>query len=127
MRHLAIALTCALGVACQRSVEVRGLYLAGPHAAVLAPCGNPRVVWSTPDSALRARYEQLARGGSEAFFVRVRGFSADSAGSIYGQLGGAKPRFLVQQILEVRPWRAGDCSEPAAPIFESVARLYLTQ
>jgi len=47
-------------------------------------------------------------------FVRVRGFSADSAASIYGRLGGAKPGFVVERVLEVRPRMPHDCSGPVA-------------
>jgi len=126
MRHLPIGFACVLALACQRSVDVRGFYVAGQGTAVLAPCGDSSVVWSAPDSSLRARYEQAAARPSELLFVRVRGFSADSAGSIYGRLGGAKARFVVREVIEIRSRKAGDCLGPVP--FETLARrLHLTR
>ncbi len=112
MRRLTLAFACALALSCHRSVEVKGLYFAAGDAAVLAPCGDSSVVWSAPDSVLRARYRQLATTRNDPVLVRVRGFSADSAASIYGRLGGATPRFVVEQVLEVRLRTAQDCSGP---------------
>ena len=128
MRHLALGVVCAVAGACQRSVDVTGLYVAGVQTAILAPCGDPSVVWSTSDSGLRMRYEQVATKPSEPLFVHVRGFRSDSGGSIYGRLGGAKSRFVVRRVLEIRQRRPNDCVGSVAPLFESVSRtLHLTE
>ena len=114
MRNLALVLASVLTLACHKSADVKGFYLAGTATAVLAPCGDSSVVLSAPDSTLRARYDRVASRPYEPMFVRVRGFSADSAASIYGRLGGAKPGFVVERVLEVRPRMPHDCSGPVA-------------
>ena len=124
----ALGFVCAVSVACQRPVDVTGLYVAGVQTAILAPCGDPRVVWSTSDSELRVRYEQAGTGPAQPLFVHVRGFTSDSAGSIYGRLGGAKHRFVVRRVLEIGQRRPNDCVGSVAPLFESVSRtLHLTE
>jgi hypothetical protein len=83
---------------------VSGLYVAYAGTGALMRCDNPDTILIVRDSALAAAYQVEATHPYERVFVRLRGVRADS-GSIYG---GAH-HFLVRQVLEVRPRRAGEC------------------
>lgn len=104
MRPHAILLACTILVACHRPTEVRGMYINGDSSGTLFPCDDPKVAIIVVDST-------LAKAGSKPVLVRLRGVRGHS-GSIYG---GAY-LFQVQQILEVRPRGAGECSRVAEPI-----------
>jgi hypothetical protein len=111
MRVFSIVAIAGLVVGCQRSVEVRGLYVTDHHGTFLA-CDHPQIrktVVVVHDSALAARYRRTATRPQQWLFVRLRGLASDS-GSIYG----SQRYLLVQQILEIRAPRESECASGAA-------------
>ena len=102
-----VAIACVL-VACHRSVEVSGLYVANARGGFLFLCDQPSSMWQVSDSTLAAAYRLKATQPSQPVFVRLRGVKLDSAG-IYGNAGYGKNHLLVRQVLEVRPRANGEC------------------
>ena len=107
-RFLVIASTC---VACQRSVDMRGLYMNDHGPGNLLPCDQPKKMVLVNDSTLVARYHVTATRPYEPVFVRLRGFPVDSGSVYYSQ-----PYFHVQRVLEVRPREEGECPSAAAAL-----------
>src|SRR5713226_7702028 len=105
-----VVLTGAL-VACQRPVELRGLYVSNDGTGGFFPCDQPNTVLLVSDSALTTSYRLKATQPYQLLFVRLRGVRTDS-GSIYG----GSHHFLVQQILEIRARRSGECPNVARPV-----------
>jgi hypothetical protein len=112
VRLLSVVAISGLLVACQRSMDVSGLYVNDMQSGDFFPCDQPHTMWWVSDSALASRYRLNATKPYELLFVRLRGFKADSGG-IYGHRGVARFRFLVRQILEIRARRAGECAPHA--------------
>jgi len=110
LRHLVLVVLSVL-VACRRPVELRGLYISHDGTGGLFPCDQPNTVLLVSDSALTTSYRVKATQPYQLLFVRLRGVRTDS-GSIYG----GSHHFLVQQILEVRARRSGECPNVAPPI-----------
>jgi hypothetical protein len=113
MRLLSLVVISGVVAACQRPVEVRGLYVNDHGPGNFLPCDQPKTIVLVQDSALVARYRVTATQPYQPVFVRLRGVPVDS-GSIYG----GQHYFLVQRILEVRPRQSGECpgASPALPI-----------
>jgi hypothetical protein len=113
MRLLALVVISGVLVACQRTVEVRGLYASDHGPGNFLSCDQPKTIVLISDSALAARYRLTATPPHRPVFVRLRGVPVDS-GSIYG----GKHYFLVQRILEIRPRRNGECpgGSPILPL-----------
>jgi len=111
MRVLSLLVSSSLLLlACQRPIEVRGLYVHD-HEGNLVPCDLPTTIWHVSDATLAARYGLNATSPYQRLFVRLRGIREDS-GSIYY----SRHYFLVDQILEVRPTRTGECPSAAASL-----------
>ena len=98
-------------VACRRPIEVRGLYVSDDGSGAFFPCDQPNMILQVSDSALATSYRLKATQPYQLLFVRLRGVRADS-GSIYG----GSHHFLVQQILEIRARRNGECPSIAHPV-----------
>jgi hypothetical protein len=111
MRLLNLAVISVLLAACRGSVEVRGLYVNDDGAGSLILCDQPKTILQVRDSALTTSYRRTATQPYQLLFVRLRGVKADS-GSIYY----SSHHLLVQQILEVRARRNGECPSVAPPI-----------
>ena len=113
MRLLVAVMISGVLAACQRPVEVRGLYANDHGPGNFLSCDHPKTIVLISDSALAARYRVTATQPSQPLFVRLRGVPVDS-GSIYG----GKHYFLVQRILELRPPRNGECPDgsPVLPV-----------
>src|SRR6266542_6671262 len=103
MRSLCFAGVCGVLVACRPQIEVRGLYVSDDPGALVS-CDQPKTLLLVADSALAARYQLIATQPHQWLFVRLRGVT-ETHGSIYGGLH----HLLVQQILEIRPVRRGEC------------------
>src|SRR2546430_7048735 len=97
MRLLSVVVIASLLAACERSIEVRGIYVNDDGAGALVPCDQPKTLLSVSDSGLASRYRLQATKPYEPVYVRLRGVRADS-GSIYG----GNHHLRVGQILEVR-------------------------
>src|SRR2546426_12258728 len=110
MRVLSLLVSSSLLLACQRPIEVRGLYVHD-HEGNLVPCDLPTTIWHVSDATLAARYGLNATSPYQRLFVRRRGIREDS-GSIYY----SRHYFLVDQILEIRPTRTGECPSAAASL-----------
>ncbi|OLE00125.1 MAG: hypothetical protein AUG80_03365 [Candidatus Rokubacteria bacterium 13_1_20CM_4_68_9] len=104
-------------IACRHPIEVRGLYANHDGAGELFPCDRPKTMLQVSDSALATSYRLNATKPHQLLFVRLRGVRADS-GSIYG----GSHHFLVQQILEVRAPRNGECPGVAPPVYPALSR-----
>ena len=104
-------------IACRHPIEVRGLYANHDGAGELFPCDRPKTMLQVSDSALATSYRLNATKPYQLLFVRLRGVRADS-GSIYG----GSHHFLVQQILEVRAPRSGECPGVAPPVYPALSR-----
>jgi|SRR5690348_4270360 hypothetical protein len=113
MRLLALVVISGVLVACQRTVEVRGLYENDHGPGNFLSCDQPKTIVLINDSALTAQYRLTATRPYQPLFVRLRGVPVDS-GSIYG----GKHYFLVRRILELRPRRGGECpgGSPTLPL-----------
>ena len=127
MRALVAAFGLACLAACQRPVDVTGLYASQtdgsqPSApALFFPCDGSGTGWLIRDSALAARYDTVASAPGEFVFAHLEGVPVDS-GSIYGS-----QRYLrVQRILELRLRAPGDCPGVAdtlpAPLRDSAGQ-----
>ena len=104
MRLLRLVVLSSLLVACHRSVEVRGLYVAQAGGGYFFPCDQVKTVWHVADTALASRYRAKATQVFQPLFVRLRGVKSDSGG-VYG----SARHFQVEQILELRPRGEGEC------------------
>jgi len=104
-------------IACRHPIQVRGLYANHDGAGELFPCDRPKTMLQVSDSALATSYRLNATKPYQLLFVRLRGVRADS-GSIYG----GSHHFLVQQILEVRAPRNGECPGVAPPVYPALSR-----
>jgi hypothetical protein len=111
MRLLGCAVVSAVLFACQRPVEVSGLYVSDHGPGDFLSCDQPKAVVLVSDSTLAAKYRVTATEPYQQVFVRLRGVPVDS-GSTYG----SAHYFLVQQVIEVRPRRAGECPTRANPL-----------
>jgi len=108
MRPLSLMMISVLVAACERPIEVRGLYVNDDGIGALVPCDQPKTLLTVTDSGLATRYRREATRPYEPLFVHLRGVRADS-GSIYG----GKHYLAVRQILEVRARGAGECPNVA--------------
>jgi hypothetical protein len=108
MRLLCLLVLSSALVACQRTVEVSGLYVASARGGVLFLCDQPNPMWQVSDSTLAAAYRLKAAQPGQPLFVRLRGVKLDSAG-IYGNAGYGKNHLLVRQVLAMRPRANGEC------------------
>jgi len=113
MRTIGLVVVTAVLFACQRQVEVRGLYVNDGRTGYLFACDQPGSLTplQVPDSALAAAYRLKAPGTGQPLFARVRGVRADS-GSIYD----SRRYFLVHEVLEVRAPHSGECRFTGAPL-----------
>ena len=110
MRLLSVMVSACLLVGCQGPVEVRGLYVTDHQGTFLA-CDHPKTVVLVSDSTLAESYRRTATKPHQLLFVRLRGAITDS-GSIYY----SSPHLMVQQILEIRARREGECASDAATV-----------
>ncbi len=110
MRLLPLALISGLVVACRQPLEVRGLFVSDGQGALVS-CDERQTLLLISDSALAADYRQIATQPHQWLFVRLRGVT-ETHGSIYG----GSHHLLVQQILEIRPVRRGECQRVVAPV-----------
>jgi len=108
MRPLSLMMISVLVAACERPIEVRGLYVNDDGIGALVPCDQPKTLLTVTDSGLATRYRREATRPYEPLFVHLRGVRADS-GSIYG----GKHYLAVRQVLEVRARGAGECPNVA--------------
>ena len=92
------------------------MYVVQDSVGSLFACDDPKKVVTVQDTALAARYRALAAGSTQPLYVRVRGV-AGHEGSIYG--GGRY--FFVQQILEIRARKSGECPRVAQPASQMLA------
>ena len=104
MRLLRLVPIAGVLVACERPIDVRGLYVNDDGIGALVPCDQPKTLLTVTDSGLATRYRREATRPPEPLFVHLRGVRADS-GSIYG----GKHYLAVRQILEVRARGSGEC------------------
>jgi hypothetical protein len=111
MRLLVLVALSGAFVACRRPVELRGLYVSNDGTGGFFPCDQPNTVLRVNDSALTTSYRLKATQPYQLLFVRLRGVKTDS-GSIYY----SSHHFLVQQILEIRARRSGECPNVAPPV-----------
>src|SRR5881397_1996364 len=102
MRLLSVVVIASLLAACERSIEVRGIYVNDDGAGALVPCDQPKTLLTVTDSGLATRYRREATKPNEPLFVHLRGVRVDS-GSIYD----GRHYLQVRQILEVRARGAG--------------------
>ena len=109
-RSLCFVLTSGLLAACRQPLEVRGLYVSDGQGALVS-CDEQQTLLLVSDSALAASYRHIATQPHQWPFVRLRGV-AETHGSIYG----GSHHLLVQQILEIRPVRRGECQRVAAGV-----------
>ena len=110
MRVLGLALISGLLVACRQPLEVRGLYVSDGQGALVS-CDEKQTLLLVSDSVLEASYRHIATQPHQWLFVRLRGVT-ETHGSIYG----GSHHLLVQQILEIRPVRRGECQRVAKPV-----------
>jgi len=98
-------------VACHRSTEIRGIYVALDSTGTVIACDDPQHAVIVQDSTLLNRYRSMTTGSIEPLLVRLRGVPGH-AGSIYG----GQRYFFVQEILEMRPRNSGECARVAEPL-----------
>ncbi len=111
MRVRSLVVMLGFCVACQRPVDVRGVYVSHNQTGIFFPCDEPTMLVRVSDSVLASKYRLHATKPHEPLFVRLRGVPSDS-GSIYY----SSHHFLVEQILEIRPRRGGECPTVATAI-----------
>jgi len=113
MRRLTLAFLVSSGlVACNRSTEIRGIYVGQAGEGTFFPCAEPNTALLVPDTSLAARYQgQVGAAGAQGVYVRLRGIHTRS-GSIYS----GRRYFVVQEILELRPRSSGECPQVAHPL-----------
>ena len=107
---LSLIAISGLLLACRPQIEVRGLYVSDDQSAVVS-CDQPKTLLLVSDSALAASYRLIATQPHQWLFVHLRGVT-ETHGSIYG----GSHHLLVQQILEIRPMRRGECQRVAAGV-----------
>lgn len=90
-----------------------GFFTAGQAGRVFHPCGSRSLWWvqnaalgSTADD-LERRYQTIASRPYEQVFIRFRG-EASRKGQ-YGPLGTYQRVVYVEEVLELRERRDGDC------------------
>ena len=110
MRSLCFVVLSGLLVACRQQLEVRGLYVSDGQGALVS-CDERQTLLLVSDSALAENYRHIATQPHQWLFVRLRGVT-ETHGSIYG----GSHHLLVQQILEIRPVRRGECQRVVAPV-----------
>jgi hypothetical protein len=112
-----IGLVCVSLAAIGRSLESgtwEGFFTSGRAGRIFRPCGTRSTWWvqnpAFEDTAdeLDRRYEEIASRPYEQVYVRFRG-EASRKGQ-YGPLGSYQRVVYVQEILEIRESREGDCS-----------------
>ena len=108
MRTLAPAALVMAFVACHPTSEVEGVYVSAGASSMLFPCDSAKVAFMVPDSGLAVQYRAVAASPAEPVFVRLRGVKRRS-GSIYD----GRRWFQVQQVLEIRKRRSGECPKVA--------------
>ena len=108
MRLLRLVPIAGVLVACERPIDVRGLYVNDDGIGALVPCDQPKTLLTVTDSGLATRYRREATRPNEPLFVHLRGVRADS-GSIYG----GKHYLAVRQVVEVRARGVGECPNVA--------------
>ena len=111
MRLLRLIPIVGVLVACERPIDVRGLYVNDDGIGALVPCDQPKTLLTVTDSGLATRYRREATRPPEPLFVHLRGVRADS-GSIYG----GRHYLRVRQILEVRARGAGECPNVSSSV-----------
>src|SRR5882672_7897564 len=72
MRLLVVVMISGVFVACQRSVEVRGLYANDHGPGNFLACDHPKTIVLISDSVLAARYRLTVTQPSQPLFVRLR-------------------------------------------------------
>jgi len=109
-RAVCLAVISGLLVACRQPVEVRGLYVSDGQGALVS-CDEQQTLLLVSDSALAENYTHIATQPHQWLFVRLRGVT-ETHGSIYG----GSHHLLVQQILEIRSVRRGECQRVAGGV-----------
>jgi len=107
---LLFVVVAGLLLACRGPVEVRGLYVSDDQSTLLS-CDQPKTLLLVSDSALAASYRHIATQPHQWLFVRLRGVT-----EIHGSIYGGSHHLLVQQILEIRPVRRGECQRVATGV-----------
>jgi hypothetical protein len=121
MRPVTFIVIASVCTACQRPVDVGGLYVNDHGPGNFLPCDRPKAIVLVNDSTLRARYHLTATQPYQPVFVRLRGIPVDSGSIYYSQ-----HYFLVQRVLEVRPRKEGECANAAPVLPLSLQRAKLT-
>jgi hypothetical protein len=113
MRLVSLIMIATVCAACQRAVEVRGLYVNDHGPGNFLPCDQPKAIVRISDSTLVARYHLTAARAYQPVFVSLRGLPVDSGSIYYSQ-----HYFAVERVLEVRPRHEGECdgAAPALPL-----------
>ena len=110
------SLVVAALTACHRSTDVAGVYVAQDGAGMFFACDDPKTVVIVPDTALVARYHAMTAGSHQPLYVQLRGVKGHE-GSIYG----GQRYFVVQQVLEIRARKTGECPHVAQPASQMLA------
>ena len=102
--------------ACHRFTDVAGLYVAQDRSGLFFACDDPKTVVVVPDTALATRYRAMTAGMNQPLYVQLRGVKGHE-GSIYG----GQRYFVVQQVLEMRVRKTGECPHVAQPASQMLA------
>ena len=111
MKRTLAVLLCFLPLACNRTSELRGVYVSQDSAAIVFPCDDPNAAILVNDSALATRSRGIAHAPDDGVLVRLEGMHRRS-GSIYS----GRRYFVVTKILELRSRATGECPRVAHPV-----------
>ncbi len=94
--------------------------MAQDSSGIFFACDDPKTLVVVPDTALVTRYRAMTAGGggesNQPLYVRLRGVKGHE-GSIYG----GQRYFVVQQVLEIRARKTGECPHVAQPASQMLA------
>src|SRR2546430_17699229 len=83
MRLLRLIPIVGVLVACERPIEVRGLYVNDDGSGALVPCDQPKTLLTVTGSGLATRYRRGATPPYQPPFVHLRG-GPGGAGGLFG-------------------------------------------
>lgn len=119
VRALTLSMAAVLLLACHPTIDVAGIYVADHDEGAFFPCDDPKAILRVPDTALAARYRLLPGAAQQPAYAHLRGVRSH-AGSVYG----GPQYFVVQQVIELRARREGECPRvglPVSPLFVNSA------